>query len=168
MRRENVWISFPHMLSVSWQILFCLSSRKRIWAEGLGLGSWKRKGKRIWCLETHIFFFLFFKNFWSHPMVYGTLVPWPGIKPMPPALEGTVLTPGLPGKSWDPHLNLSFATVQIWINCSSPPTWVSVSPRWNDILMKASILELGPIPQSLRTSLPAILKPTHPHRSPGF
>ena len=29
----------------------------------------------------------------------GTLVPWPGIKPAPPALEGEVLTTGLPGKS---------------------------------------------------------------------
>ena len=28
-----------------------------------------------------------------------TLVPWPGIKPTPSALEGQVLTTGLPGKS---------------------------------------------------------------------
>ena len=132
----------------------------------LGVERERERESGVWRLTSFSFFFL--KNFWSHPMVYGTLVPWPGIKHMPPALEGTVLTPGLPGKSWDPHLNLGFATVQIWINCSSPPTWVSVSPRWNDILMKASILELGPIPQSLRTSLPAILKPTHPHRFPGF
>ena len=30
---------------------------------------------------------------------YGILAPWPGIKPTTPALEGEVLTPGLPGKS---------------------------------------------------------------------
>ena len=29
----------------------------------------------------------------------GILVPWPGIEPPPPALEGEVLTTGLPGKS---------------------------------------------------------------------
>ena len=28
----------------------------------------------------------------------GILVPWPGIEPTPPALEGEVLTTGLPGK----------------------------------------------------------------------
>ena len=28
----------------------------------------------------------------------GILVPWPGTEPRPPALEGEVLTPGLPGK----------------------------------------------------------------------
>ena len=30
---------------------------------------------------------------------YGILVPWPGIEPAPRALEGEVLTTGLPGKS---------------------------------------------------------------------
>ena len=29
----------------------------------------------------------------------GILAPWPGIKPAPPALEGRVLTTGLPRKS---------------------------------------------------------------------
>ena len=29
----------------------------------------------------------------------GILAPWPGIEPAPPALEGRVLTTGLPGKS---------------------------------------------------------------------
>ena len=29
----------------------------------------------------------------------GILAPWPGFKPAPPALEGKVLTTGLPGKS---------------------------------------------------------------------
>lgn len=137
---------------------------QRGWA--LGVERERERESGVW-RPTSFSFFLFL-NFWSYPMAYGTLVPWLGIEPVPPALEGTVLTPGLPGKSWDPHLNLSFATVQIWIDRSSPPTWVSVSPQWSDILMKAIILKLGPIPQSLRTSLPAILKPTHPHRFPGF
>ena len=30
---------------------------------------------------------------------YGILIPQPGIKPTPPALEGEGLTPGSPGKS---------------------------------------------------------------------
>ena len=29
------------------------------------------------------------------------LAPSPGIKPMPPALEGKILTTGPPGKSWN-------------------------------------------------------------------
>ena len=29
----------------------------------------------------------------------GILASWPGIKPIPPALEGEILTAGLPGKS---------------------------------------------------------------------
>ena len=39
---------------------------------------------------------LFFFNFWLHPMVCGILVPPPEIEPMPLALEGRVLTTGLP------------------------------------------------------------------------
>ena len=42
--------------------------------------------------------------FWFFgPKAGGILAPWPGIKPVPPALEGEVLTTGLPGKSL--HLN---------------------------------------------------------------
>ena len=38
--------------------------------------------------------------FWFFgPKACGILVPWPGIKPAPPALEGDVLTTGPPGKS---------------------------------------------------------------------
>ena len=40
--------------------------------------------------------FFFFFNFWLHPMVCGILVPPPEIEPMPFALEGRVLTTGLP------------------------------------------------------------------------
>ena len=32
-------------------------------------------------------------------LVCGILAPWPGIEPAPPAVEGEVLTTGLPGKS---------------------------------------------------------------------
>ena len=32
-----------------------------------------------------------FLNFWLHPAACGILVPQPGIKPTPPALEGRVL-----------------------------------------------------------------------------
>ena len=34
-------------------------------------------------------------------MAGGTLVPWPGIESLPPALEGGILTTGPPGKSLD-------------------------------------------------------------------
>ena len=35
----------------------------------------------------------------SHPEACGILVPWPGINPVSPALEGRLLVPGPPGKS---------------------------------------------------------------------
>ena len=35
----------------------------------------------------------------------GILAPWPGIEPTPPALEGKVLTTGLPGKSLNLNVN---------------------------------------------------------------
>ena len=42
----------------------------------------------------------------------GILASWPGIKPTPPALEGEILTIGLPGKS--PSVYFSFSTCLIW------------------------------------------------------
>ena len=50
----------------------------------------------------HVFFFcidfyLFFFFFWPHPKVHGILVPQPGIKPMPPAVEVQSLN------SWTPR-----------------------------------------------------------------
>ena len=43
--------------------------------------------------------FVFFFFFFFYPKACETLPPWSGIKPLPPALEGTVLTTGPPGKS---------------------------------------------------------------------
>ena len=37
-------------------------------------------------------------GFFGH-MPCGILVPWPGMEPIPPTLEGEVLTTGPPGKS---------------------------------------------------------------------
>ena len=42
-----------------------------------------------------IFFFFFF---WLCGMTFGILVPLPGIKPVPPAVEVQTLTTGPPGK----------------------------------------------------------------------
>ena len=50
-------------------------------------------GKALW-------FLFFFKLFWPHPAACGILVPWPGIKPVPPALEDKILIIEPPGKSW--------------------------------------------------------------------
>ena len=49
------------------------------------------------------FFFFVFLFFFGHEAC-GILAPRPGIKPVPPALEGEVLTTGLPGKSLEPTL----------------------------------------------------------------
>ena len=44
--------------------------------------------------------YCFYFMFWPFgPKSCGTLAPWPGIEPAPPALEGKVLTTGPPGKS---------------------------------------------------------------------
>ena len=45
---------------------------------------------------SYISFFFFL---WQHHSAWGILVPWPGIKPMPPKWKHGVLTTGLPGSS---------------------------------------------------------------------
>ena len=45
-----------------------------------------------------IFILFYVLVFWGYKAC-GILTPQPGIKPTPPALEGKVLTTGLPGKS---------------------------------------------------------------------
>ena len=47
------------------------------------------------------------------PKAYGILSPQPGIRPVPPALEGDVLTTGSPGKS----LIESFSTIYFFKLC---------------------------------------------------
>ena len=56
------------------------------------------------------------KKFWPHPTAYETLVPWPGLEPMLPALEGRVLNTGPPGKTPLPRiLQLFYECQQIWL-----------------------------------------------------
>ena len=52
--------------------------------------------KSLLNLSQCCFCFMFW--FFGH-QAFGILTPWPGIKPTPSALEGRVLTGGLPGKS---------------------------------------------------------------------
>ena len=49
----------------------------------------------------------------------GILASWPGIEPTPPALEGEVLTTGLPGKSWG-FLLVELPCVQMLSNPIGP------------------------------------------------
>ena len=42
--------------------------------------------------------FIYF-NFWLLPKAFGILIPWPGVEPMLPVLEGRILTTSLLGKS---------------------------------------------------------------------
>ena len=44
-------------------------------------------------------FYFYFFDFWLHLEACTNLVPWPRIEPVPPAVEGGVLTIGPPGKS---------------------------------------------------------------------
>ena len=52
-----------------------------------------------WISDCYSVKFGFFFFFWPCPAACGILVPQPGIKPTPPALEAWVLTTGPPGKS---------------------------------------------------------------------
>ena len=55
-------------------------------------------------------------------MACGALVPWPGIEPTSPALKGSVLTTGPPGKSLFLHLyNESPATQPTEVEAQNPP-----------------------------------------------
>ena len=54
--------------------------------------------KSLLSLLQHCFYFMFW--FFGHE-VCGILSPQPGLEPMPPALEGEVLTTGPPGRSLD-------------------------------------------------------------------
>ena len=59
----------------------------------------------------------FKKTIWPHHTACGTLVPRPGVKPMPPALEGIVLNTGPLGKSKN-HLVFCPDIVSVWLSCS--------------------------------------------------
>ena len=52
-----------------------------------------------------VYLFTYF-HFRMHPVVCGILVPWPGIEPTLPALEGRVLTTRPPGKSHKRQFNI--------------------------------------------------------------
>ena len=60
---------------------------------------------------------------------HGILVPWPGIEPMSPALQGRFLTTGLPGKSLTPiFLNQGSEFPDL---CSHPPNPTSQDFFWS-------------------------------------
>ena len=52
------------------------------------------------------------------------LAPWPGIEPAPPALEGEVLTTGLPGKSLQFMLDSLFKKIGINICSFHSIKWI--------------------------------------------
>ena len=51
--------------------------------------------------KSQILDLILFYCFWLCPAASGILVPWPGIKPVPPAAEHVFLTTGPPGKFLD-------------------------------------------------------------------
>ena len=57
-------------------------------------------------LLIFVCFYFHFLNFWLHLEACANLVPWPRTEPVPPALEGGVLTTGPPGKSLIAHFRL--------------------------------------------------------------
>ena len=93
--------------SVIWFCLFgCVAVRSSSQGLNPGLLHWKHGVlasdggpflKSLLNLLQYCFCFLFW---FFCPMTCGILAPRPGSEPIPPALEGEVLTPGPPGKSW--------------------------------------------------------------------
>ena len=86
---------------ISWSIVAIQSQSITVW------GASRIKHLKVfffWCgpflksllsLLQHCFCLMFW--LFGHK-AYGILAPWPGIEPAPPALEGEILTTGLPGK----------------------------------------------------------------------
>ena len=81
-----------------------LEEEWHVWHFGRSLSFFK---KFFWCRPFFFFksllnllqyFFCFMLRFFG-PKACGILAPWPGIEPVPPSLEGGVLTTGPPGKS---------------------------------------------------------------------
>ena len=68
---------------------------------------------------SHLFIY-----FWPYSEACGIVIPWPGIKPAYPTLEGWVLATGLPGKS------LCFS----WSLSENSTLFLCVSPRSAPIL----------------------------------
>ena len=62
--------------------------------------------------------FLFYVLGFGHFQACGILALQAGIKPIPPALEGEVLTAGQPGKSLRPFSfkNMAWAGVKLYLN----------------------------------------------------
>ena len=77
------------------------------------------------------------QRFSSIPRACGILVPWPGIKPESPVLQGRFLTTGQPGKSQFKKKNQQWNRAgQIWPSGHSLPT------RLNPFLKKIFIFYL--------------------------
>ena len=103
--------------------------------------------KRLFNVDHFIYFFIsFFKVFidsvtsvlcfgFFGPKACGMLAPWPGIELVPSALEGKVLTTGLPGKSTTLcHLLQYLGT--IWC------LWACVAIFWVSILLSEASIKI--------------------------
>ena len=93
--KKVIWIEYQILFAHSLLLLFhfVLASLGRSCSMpdlhlGMRLSLWMRCEGSV--LATHGL---------SCPVACGILDPWPGIKPIPPTLEGTFLTTGPPGKS---------------------------------------------------------------------
>ena len=67
-------------------------------------------------IEAFYFSYLFMYLIWPHQEACGILVPWSGIKPVPPEVEAwSVLTTRQPGKSWILNFMKEFVCIH-WDN----------------------------------------------------
>ena len=85
------------------------------------------------CLKSLLNFlqycFCFMFCFWGHETC-GILAPWPGIEPAPDALEGEVVTTGLPGKS-------------LGADCFLPGIWIIRSESTKNFFWVGGVLQIA-------------------------
>ena len=87
---REAWLAAIHGVTKSWtqlsdwtelnMFLFCFLVFIYLAAQGLNCNKWK-----LWLFIKILFIFNFI--FWPHFRACEILIPWPGIKPMPPAVE---------------------------------------------------------------------------------
>ena len=94
------------------------------------------------------FYFFFFLNvfftFWLHSTEYGIVVPQPGIKAVPPALEGQVSTTALPGKS-PSNSSVSISCSSDTQSCLFATPWTAARQASLSITNSRTLLKLTSI-----------------------
>ena len=108
----------------------------------LGTSSTLARSVLVPILHSFFFFFLnVFFTFCLHSTDYGSIVPQPGIKAMPPAWKGKVSATGLPGKS-PSHPSLSVCWSSVTQSCLFATPGTAACQASLSITVSRSLLKL--------------------------